>query len=89
MKSMVCFDRSLLIGRNAWRTREKAISQLWLAMRIFLSGFLPPQGSGPEAGIRGGTPNVPRVKKKYRIGVLLVWENFLDLMKLGAQGGPG
>ena len=34
-------------------------------------------------------PNVPRVKKKYRIIVLLVHENFLDLMKLGAHGGPG
>ena len=30
-----------------------------------------------------------RVKKKYRIVVLLVSENFLDLMKLGAHCGPG
>jgi len=47
--------------------------------------LLPPQGSG----LRGGTPNVPSVKKKYLIVVLLVCENFLDLMKLGAHGGPG
>ena len=51
--------------------------------------LLPPQGSGPEAGTRGGTPNFPRVKKKYRIVVLLECENFLDLMKLGAHDGPG
>ena len=31
----------------------------------------------------------PRVKKKYRIVELFVCENFLDLMELGAQGGPG
>ena len=34
-------------------------------------------------------PNVPRVKEKYRIVVLLVCEHFLDLMKLGAHCGPG
>ena len=41
---------------------------------------------------RGRNPrrhlNIPRVKKKYRIVVLLVC-HFLDLMNLGAHGGPG
>ena len=41
---------------------------------------LPPQGSGLWAGTRGGTPNFPRIKKKCRIVVLLVCENFLDLL---------
>ena len=40
MKSVVCFDKSLLIGRNALRTCENAISLLWLAIRIFQAGFL-------------------------------------------------
>ena len=40
MKSVVCFDKSFLIGRNALRTCEKAISLLWLAIRIFQAGFL-------------------------------------------------
>ena len=40
MKSVVCFDKSILIGRNALRTCKKAISLLWLAIRIFEAGFL-------------------------------------------------
>ena len=50
---------------------------------VVRSALLPPQGT------RGGTPNFLHVKKKYRIVVPLVCENFLDLMKLGAHGGPG
>ena len=40
MKSVVCFDKSLLIGRNALRTCKKAISLRWLAIRILEAGFL-------------------------------------------------
>ena len=40
MKSVVCFDKSLLIRRNALRTCKKAISLLRLAIRIFEAGFL-------------------------------------------------
>ena len=50
---------------------------------IASAGFRP-RGWNPRRH-----PNVPRVKKKYRIIVLLVCENFLDLMKLGAHGGLG
>ena len=49
--------------------------------------LLPPQGSGGRNSRR--QPNIPRVKKKYRIVAVLVCENFLDLMKLGAHGGLG
>ena len=35
MKSVACCDKSLLIGRNALRSCEKAISLLWLAIRMF------------------------------------------------------
>ena len=45
-------------------------------------GLLPPQGSGPEAGNPRRHPNVPRVNKKYRMVVVLVCENFLDLTKI-------
>ena len=58
---------------------------IWSHKLFEVKLFLPPQGSGPG----GGTPNFPRVKKKYRMVVSLVCENFLDLMKLGALGGPG
>ena len=51
--------------------------------------LVAPAGFRPEAGTRGDTLMSPRVKKKYRIVVLLVCQNFLDLMKLGAHGGPG
>ena len=40
MKSVVCFEKSLLIGRNALRTCEKAISLLWLTVPIFEAEFL-------------------------------------------------
>ena len=54
--------------------------------------WLPPQGSGLWAGEGRNPrrdPNDPRVKKKYRIVVLLECENFLDLMKLGPHCAPG
>ena len=63
---------------------RKGISLLNVAVND-IHKFLPPKGSSPEAGRRPRRhPNVPRVKKKYRIVVVLVCENFLDLMKLGA-----
>ena len=40
MKSVVCFDKSLLIGRNALRPCKKAISLLWLTITIFWAEFL-------------------------------------------------
>ena len=54
----------------------------WLCL-IAPAGFRP-RGQNPRRH-----PNVLRVKKKYRIVVLLVYENFPDLTKLGAHGGPG
>ena len=39
IKSVVCFDKSLLIGRNALRTCKKAISLLWFAITILKRNF--------------------------------------------------
>ena len=57
---------------------RKGISLLNVAVND-IHKFLPEAGRRPRRH-----PNVPRVKKKYRIVVVLVCENFLDLMKLGA-----
>ena len=58
-----------------------AKSMRWL---IIASAGFRPRGRNPRS-----TSNVPRVKRKHCIVVLLECENFLDLMKPGGHGGPG
>ena len=56
---------------------------------IIIIIIIAPAGFRPRDRNPRRHPNVPRVKKKCRIVIVLVCEHFLDLMKLGAHGGSG
>ena len=86
-----------LVSRTADSRFQAGCKQNFLSLcmeyrvhyEVAVSTFCCPAGFRPRGRNPRRHPNVPRVKKKYRIVVLLVCENFLHLMKLGALGGPG